>query len=185
MPPTLINRKRRKDQIMKATKKLPSHVQTKVVKGRTYYYFVLPRDGSRNPKYVALPDAGHESFMPEWRRLNGMYPRARKPTHWEDQPSLIYFIGTDRSEIKIGRAVNPEARLVTLQAGNASELRLLATTPGDCAEERAYHDRFADTHIRGEWFAASPALLAEIEALQKAALQPTEEEILLRELGFI
>lgn len=54
--------------------------------------------------------------------------------------------------VKIGRADDPEARLASLQTGQAEELRIirLVDTPYDC--EAAFHERFAAQRLRGEWF---------------------------------
>lgn len=54
--------------------------------------------------------------------------------------------------VKIGRADDPNARLATLQTGQPEELRIIriVDTPYEC--EGAFHARFADLRIRGEWF---------------------------------
>ncbi len=54
--------------------------------------------------------------------------------------------------VKIGRADDPEDRMRTLQTGQAEELRIIriVDTPYDC--EGAFHERFAEHRLRGEWF---------------------------------
>jgi len=77
--------------------------------------------------------------------------------------TYIYFI-TDGEFVKIGIANNPIERLLTLQIGNARELKPLFTIPiykrlsyfrdnyvaNDL--ELFLHKGFGDNHIRGEWF---------------------------------
>ena len=69
----------------------------------------------------------------------------------------IYFV-TDGEYVKIGKAMNPCARIMDLQIANARELTILALIPF-CAYdsdittvEKAFHRYFSDKHIRGEWF---------------------------------
>lgn len=88
-------------------------------------------------------------------------------------PPLVYFIqaGTG-GPVKIGRSMNPTERLPTLQTGNPSVLRILATMPGGPVVETSMHALFAKERVRpnGEWFHPSPELLgfiAEIAAHEK------------------
>ena len=94
-----------------------------------------------------------------------MLPYVSPPPPREFFASVCYFIGASDETIKIGSAMFPAARLKTLQVGTASKLTLLAMTEGGEATERAYHAKFADLRIRGEWFKAHPRILAEIERL--------------------
>lgn len=73
----------------------------------------------------------------------------------------MYFVqqGHD-GPIKIGWAGNPGARLRELAVGNPMDLHLVGALPGSVAAERAAQSRFADSHIRGEWFRPTPELLA-------------------------
>jgi hypothetical protein len=83
---------------------------------------------------------------------------------------LVYFIeAVGAGRIKIGHARDPQARLRELQTGSAYTLRLMAMVPGGMALERALHRRFADLRLAGEWFHATPPLLAEIAAITKAS----------------
>ncbi len=68
----------------------------------------------------------------------------------------IYFIrqkGTNL--VKIGWAKDPVARMATLQTGSPHEFELMAVGEGGAKEEHALHRRFADDHVRGEWFRMS------------------------------
>lgn len=82
----------------------------------------------------------------------------------------IYFIQAgDGGPIKIGFSADPEKRLVKVQSDNAAECQLLGILPGGEAEELALHARLAGARIRGEWFAATPEVLAEVPARVVAA----------------
>lgn len=71
----------------------------------------------------------------------------------------VYFIATE-TEVKIGVARDPIARMATLQIGSAATLRLLGSMFGGADLERALHRRFAQYHIRGEWYRLEGALAA-------------------------
>lgn len=85
-----------------------------------------------------------------------------------DHRGVCYFIGGDSGAIKIGFSTDLKARFASIQACSPVLLSVLATAPGGKTREEAYHLQFADDRLHGEWFARTPALLAEI-----ARLQPT------------
>lgn len=67
--------------------------------------------------------------------------------------SSVYFIQCgEGGPIKIGMAVNVQRRLELLQTGCPHLLTVLAAVAGDRATERAFHERFVDLRMRGEWF---------------------------------
>lgn len=70
---------------------------------------------------------------------------------------MIYFIQAgDGGPIKVGFTHGPiSSRMSSLQAACPDVLSLLATTDGDRKTEAELHVRFAQDHIRGEWFAPS------------------------------
>lgn len=76
--------------------------------------------------------------------------------------TLIYFIRAGEF-IKIGRAVNWRARISQMQTGSPYTIQPLLVFPDDCALERKLHTRFRHDRFRGEWFHASPAILAYIK----------------------
>jgi hypothetical protein len=79
--------------------------------------------------------------------------------------SQVYFLREARDgPIKIGYAGNVVKRMLRLQQGNPSALRVYATLPGGRGEERALHRRFRHLRIRGEWYEASEDLLAYVAA---------------------
>jgi len=87
------------------------------------------------------------------------------PSHSESAASAVrwtYFVraGTD-GPIKIGSADDVTRRVRHLQSGHMHELRLLGRTLA--IREEAAHQTWLASRIRGEWFRASPELLAWIE----------------------
>lgn len=79
----------------------------------------------------------------------------------------VYFVqGSDPSgPIKIGVATNPGDRLVSMQCGNWDELCILGTVRAKGAAHRVearLHQKYAASRVRGEWFARTDALVAEI-----------------------
>lgn len=64
--------------------------------------------------------------------------------------------------VKIGKADDPTSRLADLQTAHYETLRLLRVWDGGLIEEAGLHSRFSDLHIRGEWFAFSRAMLADV-----------------------
>lgn len=85
-----------------------------------------------------------------------------------DRSDFVYFIGGDHGAIKIGRSVNVEVRLRTIQTHSPVPLRILATIEGG-SRERLYHKIFAAHRLHGEWFAPHPDILAEIDRLKEAS----------------
>lgn len=80
-------------------------------------------------------------------------------SHEAPSGSYVYFIGAVGGPIKIGRALDPKARRRDLQVGSDRQLLLLATIPGGREMEKTLHRRFAASHVRGEYYLASPDLL--------------------------
>lgn len=65
----------------------------------------------------------------------------------------VYFIrDAERPEVKIGYSYCPATRMKALQCGHKRPLQLLKTLPGARAEEAAFHRRFKEYKIWGEWF---------------------------------
>lgn len=88
---------------------------------------------------------------------------------------MIYFTQDSTTlHVKIGHTAGDEAetRRKALQTGNPSELVVLATMPGERADETALHQRFAAARVAGEWFRPVPALLLLIGEAQKQAAPP-------------
>jgi hypothetical protein len=79
----------------------------------------------------------------------------------------VYFVQVgDEGPVKIGVTSNPDKRLSQLQTANYEDLNLRVVIGGDPSVEARYHALFEPERIRGEWFAPTPDLLAEIAWLQ-------------------
>jgi hypothetical protein len=66
---------------------------------------------------------------------------------------VIYFTqDTLTKAIKIGYSKNPKKRRSGLQSATPNPLVLLGSIHGGLDNERAYHDKFAQFRIQGEWF---------------------------------
>jgi len=98
--------------------------------------------------------------------------------------SVVYFIqsGDALGPIKIGTAIDAGKRLRDLQCAHPYDLVILGTLPGGRAEEREFHQQFADVHIRGEWFMYAKSFARFIdetfgrrEAVANAALERAEK----------
>lgn len=67
--------------------------------------------------------------------------------------SYVYFIkATTSGLIKIGRAVNVDKRLKSLQHISPDRLILLGVLAETLFSETSLHTRFAESHSHGEWF---------------------------------
>jgi hypothetical protein len=70
---------------------------------------------------------------------------------------VIYFITCpEANAVKIGVTYGvlgrAFTRLGTMQSGCPLKLELAVVIDGDSADERAFHQQFADARIHGEWF---------------------------------
>ncbi|AXH49725.1 hypothetical protein KNT98_gp83 [Gordonia phage Frokostdame] len=90
-------------------------------------------------------------------------PRQMAPSRRPDShaPLVYYLRFGDR--IKIGTSTNLKERLTCIPHDE-----LLATEIGSHGTEHVRHLEFASDRITGEWFHASPRLIAHIEALQSS-----------------
>jgi transposase-like protein len=77
---------------------------------------------------------------------------------------LVYFMrrADGVGPIKIGCSAWPERRLSALQIWSPHPLEIVASCQGAFADERRLHRQFADCRLHGEWFEATPELLATI-----------------------
>lgn len=76
---------------------------------------------------------------------------------------FVYFIQCNgpTGPVKIGRATHVERRFNAIQCDNPYPVELLAKMASDdmARDEALLHERFADSHIRGEWFEPHEDLL--------------------------
>jgi excisionase family DNA binding protein len=76
----------------------------------------------------------------------------------------VYFIQDgEGGPIKIGTTGDLYSRLDSLQTANARNLKLLGYQTGGYGVERALHDKFDRSKIRGEWFEPSDEILEYIK----------------------
>ena len=74
---------------------------------------------------------------------------------------MIYFLhAPEVGRIKIGYSKDWQTRLLDFMVGCPTNLDLLVCAVGTQEQERALHKIFAPYHWRGEWFSATPKLLA-------------------------
>lgn len=83
----------------------------------------------------------------------------------------VYGIRAGEGPIKLGHTTDPTKRLGELQVACWEKLRILRLWEGGLAEEAMLHIRFADLHIRGDWFAFSRLMLSDVGLVQ-IAIQP-------------
>ena len=91
-------------------------------------------------------------------------PLRRSPSGW-----CYVYIVQQGALVKIGRAVDVNERLRTLQTGNGRGFQVLATIPAHAAIEVAIQARFKHLREQGEWFRLDPDLAAFIERVQQGA----------------
>jgi hypothetical protein len=133
--------------------------------GRDYHYF---RHGDRRVRLPAPTDAKFPGTYASLLVAHGLADLAvlQSRPYRSIKPRVVYFIeDAARALIKIGVTRWPKRRLDSLQIGAGTELKLLATTPGEEDVEREWHRRFAHLRTRGEWFRDTPELRAAIAAL--------------------
>lgn len=90
--------------------------------------------------------------------LLGQLPRASKK-----DVDVVYIIqALDGGPVKIGHSTREGVtnRLRTLQTGNAQQLVIRALFSGGMWLEKALHEFFAESRLKGEWFSLTPELLA-------------------------
>lgn len=80
--------------------------------------------------------------------------------------------------VKIGRADDPESRLVTLQTGHPDELRIIRLVDTAFDSEGAFHEEFAHLRLRGEWFRFHPDMMTFVPP--EPIFEPPVEEIVRR-----
>jgi hypothetical protein len=73
--------------------------------------------------------------------------------------SQVYFIGPMEARfIKVGVAINVEARIRELQTGNPERLVIYASVPGLKQDESTFHAILKPLRAEGEWFKRGPWL---------------------------
>jgi hypothetical protein len=74
---------------------------------------------------------------------------------------VIYFISyeNDPTKVKIGYTTNLGSRLRSYRTGSPHEIQVQHVRSGSREAEQALHRKFANDHIKGEWFKRSVAIL--------------------------
>jgi hypothetical protein len=101
-----------------------------------------------------MTDEEYAEYMRlQYQRMDRNYNSPRKRRQ-NGQKGYIYFISAPATNsVKIGFSTkHPRTRLRACQTGNADELTLLGWCDGSMGQERAWHERYAEYCIRGEWF---------------------------------
>lgn len=90
----------------------------------------------------------------------------------KSDPVTVYFMRRADGEgpIKIGASQMPTKRLAEVTHWASCPLEILATLPGDAELEERLHAAFEASRLHGEWFEATPKLLAVVAQAQAGAL---------------
>lgn len=108
---------------------------------------------------VLVPESGMIDL------LNGESKGDRLPDNRHEQ---VYFIQpAGMPFVKIGYGIDPQKRVMDGQVWSPFDLEIIALCPGGCEVESAYHRKFANYRIRGEWFRMSSEIAAEIRRLRE------------------
>lgn len=114
---------------------------------------------------VVRPGAEVEGWSAKAALHKYLKPAAVWPAS-QTAESYVYFIEAEGLErIKIGRAADPQRRLLQLQTASPAPLRLVCSIPGGSFEEESMHKLFASDRIQLEWFHATPRVRAFITRL--------------------
>ena len=103
-----------------------------------------------------------------------------------NQKGWVYFIQDTASDlIKIGFSKDVGRRFAALQQSCPTELVLLTAVPGTVKKERALHEYFAESRVRGEWFEESGDLCELIAMAVERERERDKKRLLLaaREAG--
>ncbi len=96
----------------------------------------------------------------DWDAVDrAQFEAARREAELAEEWVCVYFIEDGAGHVKVGRSVDPDRRLRTLQTGNSAALVLayVAWFPGDeqaRACEADLHALLAGRRVRQEWFRA-------------------------------
>ena len=77
----------------------------------------------------------------------------------------VYAVLDERGFVKIGKAINIRKRFNQLQGGNPRPLKLIAIFATEQRLEPRFHAKLKRAGwVRGEWFAPTPRVVAEVRA---------------------
>jgi hypothetical protein len=93
------------------------------------------------------------------------------------QQTFIYFLQVG-DRIKIGVSKKPFTRLKSITAGAHGHIAKVIIVPGSVADERWLHRHFDRRRVNGEWFSATPPLVAMMLRCAKAGrLDPDDGKV--------
>ena len=78
---------------------------------------------------------------------------------------LYLIINEESYHLKIGRSINPKARLKQLQVASHDKLRLLFMIPKVGDREKDVHETFAHLRVNSEWFSYHTDILNKFNKL--------------------
>lgn len=119
--------------------------------------------------------------------LDRVISPAKKP---KGRPEIgyIYFIASADGPVKIGRAVNVEQRLASLQTAHWEKLHLIEAIHCDMRAEKLIQHYFRDRHLAREWFRhcwAMDILIEEIDQFRDHFMVGYENPITYEDVEFI
>jgi len=84
---------------------------------------------------------------------------SRKPKGPARDRGFVYFMKVGHF-VKIGFSTRPATRMKELHVGQSKDADLLFAVRGTRADEKAIHHSLSECHSRGEWFEATPSVMA-------------------------
>jgi len=135
---------------------LPPHLHREVNRhGKTVWYFRIGR-GQRTRIYGEF---GSPQFTDEYQAALAGSPLPPpkksaplpKPAGGDKRQVWVYFVRCG-NQVKIGKTVDVDSRLASLQTGTSAPLKLIMRLASGPKFERFLHKKFAEHRIRGEWF---------------------------------
>lgn len=82
-----------------------------------------------------------------------------EPKNRGSDRGYVYFMKVGRF-VKIGFSTRPATRMQELHVGQSKDADLLFAVRGTRADEKAIHYSLSGCHSRGEWFEATPSVMA-------------------------
>lgn len=150
-----------------------AHIQESVVHPGFFFCRVVGRaDCSETKRPVAAHAVGiqldsllsHHGYTCADFRWKRDVPAGTRPSPVEE---IVYFLRAGEF-IKIGKTTgDPTSRVAQLQTGCPFPIEVLATMRGGRGREAKLHKKFAALRAHGEWFHASPVLMAFIDGLSQ------------------
>ena len=113
--------------------------------------------------YASNLDEAKDEAVWLWKSMgnnDNIFPR---DVHTERPHQIVYFIREVGTElVKVGKSVNPEERLKSLQIGTPHKLELVHAVISVKYDENWFHKHLSKFHITGEWYRLDDSVLNEI-----------------------